>query len=64
MQLQRRSLSAEVSSGAFNVVVTTYEYIIREKSVLGRVHWRSVISASCSFVMNMKPDIDVQVHDY
>ena len=33
----RKSLQAQVRSGKFNVLVTTYEYVIRDKSTLSKV---------------------------
>ncbi|KAE8225793.1 hypothetical protein CF319_g1523 [Tilletia indica] len=39
----RKALAAQVKSGAFQVVLTTYEYIIREKQVLGKVKWLHMI---------------------
>ncbi|KAL9940421.1 hypothetical protein V8E36_001126 [Tilletia maclaganii] len=39
----RKALAAQVKSGNFQVVLTTYEYIIREKQVLGKVKWLHMI---------------------
>ena len=33
----RKQLAAQVRAGKFNVLVTTYEYIIRDKAVLSKV---------------------------
>ncbi|ORZ36880.1 SNF2 family N-terminal domain-domain-containing protein [Catenaria anguillulae PL171] len=35
----RKAQAAHIKGGGFNVVLTTFEYIIREKNVLGRVNW-------------------------
>jgi ATP-dependent helicase STH1/SNF2 len=35
----RKRLAAEVKQGNFNVLITTYEYIIREKATLSKVKW-------------------------
>ena len=33
----RRSASSQIRVGKFNVVLTTYEYVMRDKSVLSKV---------------------------
>lgn len=33
----RKRLDMQVKRGAFNVLLTTYDYVMREKSVLGKV---------------------------
>jgi ATP-dependent helicase STH1/SNF2 len=40
---QRKELSYVIRSGHFNVVLTTYEYIIRERPVLARIKWVHMI---------------------
>eukprot|EP00038_Savillea_parva_P008839 m.179528 g.179528 ORF g.179528 m.179528 type:complete len:1421 (+) comp14782_c0_seq1:117-4379(+) len=61
---ERRSLSAEVASGAFNVVITTYEYIIREKNVLGRVRWRYMIIDEGHRMKNHSCKLQTVLADY
>ncbi|KAK0526835.1 ATP-dependent DNA helicase Snf21 [Tilletia horrida] len=39
----RKALASQVRSGNFQVVLTTYEYIIKEKQVLGKVKWLHMI---------------------
>lgn len=39
----RKSLQAQVRSGRFNVLITTYEYIIRDKATLSKVRWKFMI---------------------
>ena len=34
---QRRHLSQSLKSGKFNVLTTTYEYVIRDKAILSKV---------------------------
>ena len=34
----RRSASAQIRGGKFNVVLTTYEYVMKDKSVLSKVY--------------------------
>lgn len=39
----RRDASARIKSGQFQVVITTFEYIIREKALLGKIKWVHMI---------------------
>ncbi|KAK0543427.1 ATP-dependent DNA helicase Snf21 [Tilletia horrida] len=39
----RKALATQVRMGNFQVVLTTYEYIIKEKQVLGKVKWLHMI---------------------
>lgn len=40
---QRRSLQGQVRSGKFDVLLTTYEYIIKDRSVLSKPDWIHMI---------------------
>lgn len=40
---QRRDLSYIIRNGDFNVVLTTYEYVIRERPVLSKIKWVHMI---------------------
>ncbi|KAI0079061.1 hypothetical protein K474DRAFT_1659535 [Panus rudis PR-1116 ss-1] len=40
---QRRALQAEIRSGDFQVLLTTYEYIIKDRPVLSRLKWVHMI---------------------
>jgi SWI/SNF-related matrix-associated actin-dependent regulator of chromatin subfamily A protein 2/4 len=40
---QRKNLHGILRSGRFNMVVTTYEYIMKDKSVLSKVKWRLMV---------------------
>lgn len=40
---ERRSMHHEIRLGNFNVVLTTFEYIIRDKALLSRVKWVHMI---------------------
>merc|ERR1719341_3212290 len=40
---QRRAVQGVIRSGRFNVLVTTYEYIIREKALLAKLRWKYMI---------------------
>jgi SNF2 family DNA or RNA helicase len=40
---ERQLQGAEIRKGRFNVCLTTYEYVMREKGLLGRVNWQYLI---------------------
>ncbi|XP_052123895.1 ATP-dependent helicase brm [Frankliniella occidentalis] len=39
----RRDLQNQMRASKFNVLITTYEYIIKDKSVLAKLHWKFLI---------------------
>ncbi|XP_039289361.1 ATP-dependent helicase brm isoform X2 [Nilaparvata lugens] len=39
----RRTLQSQMRSTKFNVLLTTYEYVIKDKSVLAKLHWKYMI---------------------
>jgi len=39
----RRAVQGQIRAGRFNVLVTTYEYIIREKAILSKLRWKYMI---------------------
>ncbi|TCD61184.1 hypothetical protein EIP91_008809 [Steccherinum ochraceum] len=41
--LQRRALQGEIRSGDFQVLLTTYEYIIKDRPILSRLKWVHMI---------------------
>lgn len=44
---QRRMLQGEIRSGNFQVLLTTYEYIIKDRPVLSRLKWVHMIIGKC-----------------
>uniref|UniRef100_A0A1I8BQS0 SNF2-family ATP dependent chromatin remodeling factor snf21 n=1 Tax=Meloidogyne hapla TaxID=6305 RepID=A0A1I8BQS0_MELHA len=40
---QRKRLEPIVRKGAFNVLLTTYDYVLKEKSLLGKIRWKYMI---------------------
>ncbi|XP_050537344.1 ATP-dependent helicase brm [Daktulosphaira vitifoliae] len=41
--IMRRTLQAQMRSTKFNVLLTTYEYVIKDKAVLAKLHWKYMI---------------------
>jgi SWI/SNF-related matrix-associated actin-dependent regulator of chromatin subfamily A protein 2/4 len=39
----RKKMDIIVKKGAFNVLLTTYEYVIKEKNLLGKIKWKYMI---------------------
>ncbi|XP_020911146.1 transcription activator BRG1 [Exaiptasia diaphana] len=39
----RRSAAVVLRTGKFNVVLTTYEYVMKDKSILAKVHWKYMV---------------------
>lgn len=33
----------EMGNGAYNVLLTTYEFVVRDKHILGKIHWKYII---------------------
>lgn len=40
---QRKRLEGKVRRGEFNVLLTTYDYVIKEKAMLGKIRWKYMI---------------------
>ncbi|KAL4236408.1 Transcription activator BRG1 [Mactra antiquata] len=39
----RKQLGAQLKGGKFNVLLTTYEYVIKDKAVLSKIRWKYMI---------------------
>ncbi|XP_052257298.1 probable global transcription activator SNF2L2 isoform X2 [Dreissena polymorpha] len=39
----RKALSQQLKSGKFNVLLTTYEYVIKDKAILAKIRWKYMI---------------------
>jgi ATP-dependent helicase STH1/SNF2 len=44
---QRRALQAELRTGQFQVLLTTYEYIIKDRPVLCKIKWIHMVIGEC-----------------
>lgn len=41
--LQRKAAQAQIKAGAFQVLITTYEYIIKDRLLLSKIKWMHMI---------------------
>lgn len=41
--MQRRNIQAELRMGQFQVLLTTYEYIIKDRPILSKIKWVHMI---------------------
>lgn len=39
----RKRVESQIRKGSFNVLLTTYEYVIKEKALLGKIRWKYMI---------------------
>uniref|UniRef100_A0A0N5ALU6 SNF2-family ATP dependent chromatin remodeling factor snf21 n=1 Tax=Syphacia muris TaxID=451379 RepID=A0A0N5ALU6_9BILA len=39
----RRKMDVQIRKNAFNVLLTTYDYVLKEKAVLGKIRWKYMI---------------------
>jgi ATP-dependent helicase STH1/SNF2 len=49
---QRHALQAELRMGQFQVLLTTYEYIIKDHPMLSKIKWIHMIIGLCTFVIS------------
>jgi SNF2 family DNA or RNA helicase len=48
--IMRRTLQAQMRSSKFNVLLTTYEYVIKDKAVLAKVNYINFIILSTNLI--------------
>ena len=61
---ERKNLSSLVRAGNFNVVLTTYEYIIRDRPVLSKVKWVHMIIDEGHRMKNNNSKLSVTLMQY
>jgi SWI/SNF-related matrix-associated actin-dependent regulator of chromatin subfamily A protein 2/4 len=60
----RRSVQGLIKSGRFNVLVTTYEYIIREKALLAKLRWKYMIIDEGHRMKNHNNKLTVTINQF
>merc|ERR1719245_2736465 len=60
----RRSVQNQIRSGRFNVLVTTYEYIIREKALLSKLRWKYMIIDEGHRMKNHNNKLTVTINQF
>lgn len=60
----RKSLYNEIRSGDFNILLTTYEYIIRDKAVLSKIRWVHMIIDEGHRMKNTKSKLSQTLNDF
>jgi ATP-dependent helicase STH1/SNF2 len=63
-QQQRKSMQAEVRSGAFQVILTTYEYIIRERPLLSKFYYSHMIIDEGHRMKNATSKLSITLKNY
>merc|ERR1712223_313251 len=61
---QRRAVAGQIRSGRFNVLVTTYEYVIREKAILCKLRWKYMIIDEGHRMKNHNNKLTVTINTY
>merc|ERR1712088_1295007 len=61
---QRRAVQGVIRSGRFNVLVTTYEYIIREKAILSKLRWKYMIIDEGHRMKNHNNKLTVTINQF
>ncbi|KAF8387564.1 hypothetical protein PRIPAC_76706 [Pristionchus pacificus] len=61
---QRKRLDDKVKRGKYNVLLTTYEYIIKEKAVLGKTNWKYMIIDEGHRLKNDKSQLTTMLNQY
>merc|ERR1719435_422156 len=60
----RRAVQGIIRSGRFNVLVTTYEYIIREKALLSKLRWKYMIIDEGHRMKNHNNKLTVTINQF
>lgn len=55
--LQRRIIQEEILPGEWNVVVTSYEMILREKAAFKKFNWRYMVIDEAHRIKNEKSKV-------
>lgn len=50
--MQRRNLQAELRMGQFQVLLTTYEYIIKDRQILCKIKWVHMIIGEYALIID------------
>ncbi|KAH3683547.1 hypothetical protein WICPIJ_005474 [Wickerhamomyces pijperi] len=61
---QRKALSYDVRSGNFNVVLTTFEYIIKDRPLLAKHHWVHMIIDEGHRMKNANSKLSATIAQY
>ena len=61
---QRRAVAGQIRSGRFNVLVTTYEYVIREKAILCKLRWKYMIIDEGHRMKNHNNKLTVTINQF
>merc|ERR1719420_1627405 len=61
---QRRAVQGQIRSGRFNVLVTTYEYVIREKAILSKLRWKYMIIDEGHRMKNHNNKLTVTINQF
>jgi len=60
----RRAVQGQIRAGKFNVLVTTYEYIIREKAILSKLRWKYMIIDEGHRMKNHNNKLTVTINQF
>jgi len=60
----RRAVQYQIKSGKFNVLITTYEYIIREKALLTKLRWKYMIIDEGHRMKNHNNKLTYTINNY
>ena len=61
---QRRAVAGQIRSGRFNVLVTTYEYVIREKAILCKLRWKYMVIDEGHRMKNHNNKLTVTINQF